>query len=191
MAEQIASERSRQFAGLDIAFNSLYVFNGIWAPHGNPPKVSWTLGGTPVLAVSGGDIACVSGTVICSELFLPFNRTITGIGYLIGSVGGTDKVVASLYDYAGAILGYSAIAGSTVGTTATFQNLALLTAVAAKTGKYYIGLCFNGTTAKFRAYTIAGALFEAWNEAQTFGTPAVVTPPGTFTADKGPMAYVY
>jgi hypothetical protein len=145
-------------------------------------------------ATSGTDTACANGTINVGSIRIPANCTITGIGYLVGSVGGTDKVVVSLHDSTGAVVANSATAGTTVGTAAQTQQVAFTGTYAAKgPATYWIGLTFNGTTAKFRtvpAFCSAGVMGNG-GLAQTFGTPAAFTPPTTFTADKVPVAYLY
>lgn len=149
----------------------------------------------PVAATSGTDTACTNGTVYTGSVFVPENCTITGIQYLIGSVGGTDKVVVALYDKTGTLLANSDTAGATVGTAANLQQVALTSTYAAVGPAYYhIGLCFNGTTAKFRsvpAHCQAGSGVVGNGVSQTFGTPATITAPTTFTADKVPVASLY
>lgn len=146
-----------------------------------------------VAATSGTDTACSNGTAYVGSVFIPANTTITGIQYLVGSVGGTDKVVASLHDSSGTLLANSATAGATVGTAAQVQQVAFTAPyVTTGPGWYFIALTFNGTTAKFRsvpAHTQNGVVGNGVT--QTFGTPASFTAPTTFTADKVPIASCY
>lgn len=147
----------------------------------------------PIAATSGTDTACSNGTAYVGSIVVPGNVTITGIEYLVGSVGGTDKVIASLHDSAGVLLANSALAGATVGTAAQTQQVAFTAPYAAVgPATYYIALTFNGTTAKFRsvpAFCQAGVMGNG--VAQTFGTAATFTAPTTFTADKVPVAWLY
>lgn len=147
----------------------------------------------PIAATSGTDTACTNGTGYCGSIFVPGNMTITGVEYLIGSVGGTDKVIASLHDSAGVLLANSALAGATVGTAANTQQVAFTSTYAAVgPATYYICLTFNGTTAKFRsvpAFCQGGVMGNSVT--QTFGTAATFTAPTTFTADKVPVAWIY
>ena len=119
----------------------------------------------------------------------------TGIQYLVGSVGGTDKVIASLHDSTGAVVANSATAGATVGTAAQVQQVAFTSTAAIQGGRFYwLALTFNGTTAKFRtvpAYCNAGSGVIGNGVTQTFGTVAAFTPPTTFTADKVPVCSLY
>lgn len=150
----------------------------------------------PVAATSGTDTAGANGTQFVTSIFIPVNITIASISYLIGSVGGTDAAVVVLYDSAGLVLANSTLAGSpkgtTVGTAANGQSLALTTpypAIGPRT--YYIGISISGNTAKLRtvpAFTSAG-LF-AGSVSQTQGVPATIAAPASFTADKAPVVFV-
>lgn len=149
----------------------------------------------PVAATSGTDTACTNGTAYVGIIFVDMPCTVTGIQYLIGSVGGTDSVIVSLHDVDGAVLANSAVAGTVVGTAANAQQVAF-TATYSLTvvGFYWIGLTFNGTTAKFRsvpAHCQVGSGVIGNGVTQTFGTVAAFTPPTTFTADKVPVASLY
>lgn len=158
------------------------------APHGFP---NWQ----PVAATSGTDTAFANGTLFLSSLFIPANKTVTGVGFLLGSVGGTDRVVVNLWTPAGANLAQSTTtsSGTVAGTAANTQEIPFTATYAAKgPALYYVGVAANGATAKLRtvpAFTNAG-LF-AGSVAQTHGATTAITPPTTFTADKAPVAYVY
>lgn len=146
-----------------------------------------------IAATSGTDTACTNGTAYVGSIYVPLNCTVTGIQYLVGSVGGTDKVVASLHDASGTPLANSATAGATVGTAAQVQQVAFTATYSAVGPAYYfVALTFNGTTAKFRsvpAHTQSGVIGNGVT--QTFGTVAAFTAPTTFTADKVPVASIY
>jgi hypothetical protein len=130
-----------------------------------------------------------------AEVFVPRSVTLTGVSYLIGGTGGTDKAVGAIYASAGgAVLAQSAAAGATVGTNDTFQDLAFTaTYAAAGPARYWIAVQINGTTARLR--TIAASTFvdvlTKKSTGDTFGTLASLTVPTTFTADLGPIACVY
>ena len=142
----------------------------------------------------GTDTACSNGTAYVSSLWVPCDFTITGVGYQVGSVGGTDKVVPAVWDNAGNVLGSGATAGTTVGTAAQTQKVALTATVTIPgNSSIWVGLTFNGTTAKFLsvpAQCSSGLLGNGVT--QTFGTNAAITPPTTFTADKVPVGlFIY
>ena len=149
----------------------------------------------PASATSGTDTAFADGTTFLTSVFVPCNMTVTGVGFLVGSVGGTDKVIVRLYNSAGTLLASSTTAssGTTAGTAAQLQEIAF-TATYAATGprRYFIGISANGLTAKLRtlpAYT--GAKTFSGSVALTHAATTAITPPTAFAADKAPFAYLY
>lgn len=144
----------------------------------------------PATATTGTDTAGVNGTVFISEIFVPANFSATGLSFLIGSVGGTDKAIAMLFSSAGAVLATSALAGVTVGTAATFQRLPFTAALTVTgPGKYFVGLQYNGATAKLR--TQAGGDADVTSISQVFGTPVAIAVPTTWTVSLGPVCMLY
>lgn len=155
----------------------------------------WSVGGAVVLATSGTDVAPTDGPRQWVELQIPYNVTLTGIGYLIGSVGGTDSVVVELFDSAGTLVARS-IANDTapavlVATLAEFQQVAFSSTYNAVAGTYYMAISMDGTTARFRAYPIPNSGFVANTAAGTFKTAASITPTTTFVVAEGPISFVY
>ena len=155
----------------------------------------WCQGGSVALATAGTDQAPTNGPRQWVQIQIPYNVTLTGIGYLVGSVGGTDSVVVELYNSAGAVVARSiatdANIADIVGTAANFNNIDFSSTYAAVAGTYYISVQMNGTTARLRTYPIPGSKFIAATAAGTFKTGASITPGTTFTADEGPISYVY
>lgn len=149
----------------------------------------------PVAATSGTDTAFASGTLFVSSIFIPANKTLTGIGFLLGSVGGTDKVVVQLNSASGALLANSTLTGSgtTAGTAAQTQKIDFTSTYAAVgPAMYFIGVSANGNTAKLRTVpAFTGVELFAASLAQTAATPAAIVAPTTFTADTAPIAFVY
>jgi hypothetical protein len=142
----------------------------------------------------GTDATPANGTRNWCSLWIPHRVTLTGIGYLIGTVGGTDKVIVELKDNTGANVANSALAGATVGTLATFQQVAFTSTISVERGWYYVVTQFNGATARFRTIPANLGISQVaitGSVAGTFGTLATITPGTTFTADLGPIAYVY
>lgn len=158
--------------------------------------VIWATGGATILATGGTDKAPTDGPRWWTEVQIPYNVTLTGIYYMIGSVGGTDSVVVELFNSAG-VLQATSIANPTddpaaiVGAAANIQKVPFSATYAAVAGKYYISLQFNGTTARFRSYPIPGSAFIAATAGGTFRTAASISPGTTFTADVGPISGVY
>jgi hypothetical protein len=158
-------------------------------------SVIWVTGGAVVLATAGNDTAPTDGPRWWTEVQIPYKIELTGINYLVGSTGGTDSVVVELFNSAGTVVARS-ISRDTeiadiVGTAANFQSVAFSSVYTADPGKYYISLQFNGTTARFRTYTIPGGKFVTDTTAGTFKTGASITLVTTFTANQGPIASVY
>lgn len=153
----------------------------------------------PQTATSGTDATPAEKKLYVTQLFVPCNKRVKGIGYLVGSVGGTNKAIAALFDYEGNKLANSTetTEGTTVGTAAEVQSLALAAPYnLIGPGTYYIGITMNGNTARYRSLVA--------NTASPLGTvtgeislttknvlPASVTLPTEFAAGKGPVAWVY
>ena len=144
---------------------------------------------------AGTDTACATNTQFVSSVFIPVNKTITGIAWLVGSTGGTDKAYGVLYDASGNALGFSTTAsgGVTVGSAASVMTMDLTATYAAKgPAMFYIGVSVNGATAKVRTVPAnLGAGIYAGTVTQTHGTVGAITPPTTFTANTAPYLYVY
>lgn len=144
---------------------------------------------------SGTDTACTNGTIYAGSICVPAGMTITGVQYLIGSVGGTTKVIASLHNYLGTVLTSSDQAGTTVGTLATVQKVPFTVSHTVFQPTWlHIGLTFDGTTAKFRTIPAgcnAGNGVVGGSRAQTFGTSASFTAWTTFNADLIPIMSIY
>lgn len=158
-------------------------------------SVIWSRGGPVALATAGTDQAPTGGPRQWVEVQVPYNVTLTGIGYLVGSVGGTDSVVVELFNSAGTNVARS-IATDTavaalVATTAEFQQVAFSSTYAAVAGTYYISVQFNGTTVRLRTFPIPNSPFVANTAAGTFKTAASITPTTTFVASEGPISFLY
>ena len=159
------------------------------------PSTYWGSSGHVALATSGTDVACTNGGRFWVSLNIPYNSTITGLAYLIGSVGGTDSVMVQLCNSAGVQVATSkktgAHHGDLVGTAAQFQSVDFTTPYAATSGRYFAVLQFSGTTAKFRAYPIPGARFIANTSSGTWDVKADITPGTSFVVDKAPFVMTY
>jgi len=144
---------------------------------------------------AGTNVTPVAGTRYTCTIFVPHSLIMTGIGYLIGTVGGTDKAIAELHDADGKLLANSDLAGVTVGTAATFQELPFTAPVEiAGPCWYHLSITMNGTTARLRTIATAIGTSQTANTKSatgTFGTVGDLTVPTTFTADVGPIAYTY
>lgn len=142
----------------------------------------------------GNNTTPVAGTVYYTSLWLPANKTITGIAMLNGTAVGTDKIIVALYSSDGqTLLANSALAGTTCSGTDAFQEVAFTGTYAAKgPGRYWVAVQVNGTTCRLRNIAASTYLNFTGSAAGSFGTlPATITPPTTTAANVGPIAYAY
>lgn len=181
------------------ALNALVgIFNGLVPlPGGLNATGRFRYTTVPVGSVAYGSFGnattTVAGTVYVADTAIPRNFTITGVGILNGGTVGTDKGIVSIYSSTGAVLGTSALAGATTAGANAFQQYALTSPIKV-TGpnEYFVGYQSNGTTDNIR--TVAASTFpDVLTQSATgaFGTIPAITPPTTFTANVGPVAYIY
>jgi hypothetical protein len=134
----------------------------------------------------------VAGTIYLAELQMPRSKqTVTGIGVLNGATVGTDNLIAALFDASGRLIAKTA---STLSAGANaFQEIAFspLPIRLPTDGTYWIGVQCNGTTATTRRIAASTFLRRTKSSTGSFGTIPDQTLPSTFTADVGPIAYVY
>ncbi|MDB5611330.1 MAG: hypothetical protein JWP25_8230 [Bradyrhizobium sp.] len=155
------------------------------------PTITGNLG---TLSSLGTNKTLVAGTTYVADLFIPLASVLlTGIGVLNGATVGTDKGIVSLYDATGVLLAQSAAAGATTSGANAFQQYAFTAAYTTiKPGRFFVAYQSNGTTDTIR--TIATATWIdvlSQSNAGVFATLPALTPPTTFTADVGPVAYAY
>jgi hypothetical protein len=140
----------------------------------------------------GTNTTLVAGTHYRAEVFINRKVTLTGIAVLNGATVGTDKGIAYLYDANGNLVANSALAGTTTAGANAFQLYAFTATVQVPPGQYWVVYQSNGTTDTVR--TIAASTYVGkmtGSATGTFATALNFTPPVTFTADKGPVAYAY
>lgn len=151
---------------------------------------NYVAGQAPATATSGTDTTPVSGTIFFGQVFIPANVTLTGISYLIGTVGGTNNVIVALYNNAGTLVKNSSLSGTLVGTLATMQRVPFTASYAAiGPAFYWVSVSMNGTTARLRTHTFGD--HAAASTTGVFGTLANISPVTTFTANTAPYAMTY
>jgi hypothetical protein len=115
----------------------------------------------------------------------------TGAAVLNGATVATDSNAVYLYDYSGALIASSA-AAATSGASA-FQQRAWAQPTVLPPGQYFLAYQTNGTTDNFQSVK-AATWVETLTGSQT-GTagspPANITVPTSFTANIGPIGYLY
>lgn len=148
---------------------------------------------TPTLT-SGTSTTPSATTVYLTQIYIPFNSTLTGVYINNAGTAGTNKYIAALFNSAGSAVANSSLSGITTSGTSAYQQLPFTgTYAAVGPGLYWIGLYVNGTTDRFYSVPAVGqfAGYTGSLTGQTFGTIASITPPTTFTADVGPVAFTY
>lgn len=156
-------------------------------------RTHYGFGWLPTAATDATSTTPATTTVYLSQIRVPEALTLTGAAVLNGATVGTDKYVVALFNSAGTALAHSALAGTTTSGASVYQPLDFTATVDVSPGTYWVGLYVNGTTDRFYSVPTIGQAGGLAGSAtgQTFGTVANVTVPTTFTADKGPVAYVY
>lgn len=151
------------------------------------------LNGT-ALASLGTDAVHVAGTTYFAEIELKHFKRVTGIGVLNGTTVGTDNLNVAIYPgTGGAALATSTLAGTTSAGADVFQQIPFTAIIPLPPGRYFIAVQCNGTTAATQRLA-AGTLYNLVSTTSatgTFGTFPSLTAPTTFTANVGPIAYLY
>lgn len=146
-------------------------------------------GGTPVkVSTDGTDKTPVVTETYIAEVMVPFAVDVNGFALFNGSaVDGHVKAI--LYNASGAVVAQS---GNTVSQTGTdaFQRIPFSAVQHLTPGRYYVGVQFDDTDARFNAHPI-GNFGASKKTGEVFGTATTITPPTTFTADLGPMGGLY
>jgi hypothetical protein len=153
------------------------------------------VGGIAVTSLTNG-VAMPVSDMSCTEVFVPYNKLLTGIGLLNGATASTDNHLVVLYDATGNLLANSATAGVTASGASDYQYIAFTSKYFAVGPAQYYG-CYqtNGTTGLVHmadSATGADTIWAGYIGTQTFGTiPATITVPTTFTTAQGVMLALY
>ena len=133
------------------------------------------------------------GSTISEQSF-----SVTGMNVPVGGTGGTDTLHVGVYNSAGLLVARSILAGVTLGTALTIQQVPLyqtdgvtIGPVTLTSGVYYLAVQLSGTTGRFQ--TVNSPVWPVVTGSQTgvSGVLATITPPATYTANLGPMVSLY
>lgn len=176
------SESTTEFTNPKISFQQVGgVFSASTVPIGSVAYGSF-----------GNATTYVSGTLYTASVYIPADMTVTNINFLNAGTVGTNAVIGALYNSAGVRIGTSALAGTATAGANAFQALALTAPVAIQgPGRYFIVIQANGATDNMR--TVAASTFiNVLTTAGTgvFATLPNITPPPSFAANIGPIAYL-
>ena len=150
--------------------------------------------GPVALASIGTNTTDVSGQLWVTDIFVPANRTVTGIGFLQGGTATTDNFLVAIYSGTGVLLGNSNTAGVVLSGANTFQQQALLSSITLPgPATYFIAIQGNGTASgAIQTVPATYPQLRTGSISGTFGTvPSTITVPTTFTAAKAPVVYLY
>ncbi len=164
-------------------------------PIAGSPLGIWGANYVPNTATSGTSTQGIANQQWVTAVWIPANCTITGLAYLIGTTGGTDKAVVSLYNNAGTLVANSTTAssGTTVGTAANIQSLDFTTPYAAVgPARYWAAVQTNGTAARIRTVPAQTSVALGGTVTNTVAVPAAtITAPTAFVADTLPVISTY
>ena len=148
--------------------------------------------GSVAYASHGTATSIVANTIMLAEVFIPRNFTATGIGFLINTAG-NGAVLVSLFNSAGTKVASNSASVVTAGSNA-FQQVAFSSTYAASgPARYWIGIQLASATDQLRLIA-ASTYVDCFTKLEAqggFAVPASITPPTSFSALTGPIAYVY
>lgn len=146
---------------------------------------------TGSLTTLGTSTSDTAGGIFLADVYIPRVLVSTGGAILNGATVGTDSPLCMLYDASGTLIAQTA--GALTAGASAFQQRAWVNPTVLVPGQYFLGYQTVGTTDNFQTIkttTILDVL--AGTLTGTFGTlPNPINLPFSFTADKGPIGYIY
>ncbi len=151
--------------------------------------------GGAVLTGVGTSTATTNTSMYCTQIFLPFNKLLTGLEILQGATTTNGHRNAILYDAGGVLLANSG-STTTTGTASQYQQFAFTAKYFAVGPAWYVG-CSQAQSSSDTLNLIvtadgnAGFLTQIYTS-QTYGTvPATITAPTAYTTAQGPYFAFY
>lgn len=152
-------------------------------------------GGTAYTSLNGSGTAVGATTLYCTEVMLPNNKLLTGIGMLNGTTVTANLRYVILYDNGGNAIANSALAGQASVTASVYENYPFTAKyLAVGPGQYFACLQDNAVGSTTVRMVVTGTQDNLLTKGQTgatFGTIPVLVPPTTFTTAVGPYMYLY
>lgn len=181
----------------DIRYSGLLSVSGIRQKNGLAslrPAIFFTGQRPPVSSTDGTDTTPDVTWLYVAELFLPMNCVSSGIQFLMGSAVG-NSVKCAVYNSAGTRLRQTLGTSVAAATPNTLHQIPWGSGVKIELSGpqvYYLGIMFNGTTARFRTHTFGGFGAGVVTGQVYANDPSLtIVPPTTFTASQGPIASLY
>ncbi len=183
--------------GTTLSSSDSLTFTGGIVPNSARTRICNSAPGT-ALATAGTNTTLAAATTFTyvSSVYVPENKTITGVSVLSGgTAGAANHWEVALYPATGgATLAKSATAASAASTNSFTDYPFSATYAAVGPALYFVGFQSDGTTDKIQ--TVAAA--NSWGDVLTqkpastaYGTFPSLTAPTTFTADVGPIVCLY
>ncbi len=152
-------------------------------------------GGTVYTSLNTSGTAVGATTLYCTEVFLPTNKLLTGIGVLNGTTVTGNARYVILYDSAGNALANSALAGQASVTASIYENYAFTAKFFAIGPQQYFG-CFQdnavgSTTVRMAVTQVNDNILTKGQTGATFGTVPALVVPTTFATAVGPYIYLF
>lgn len=152
-------------------------------------------GSVALTTINTNGTAVGATTLYCSEVFLPSNKLLTGIGVLNGTTVTANARYVILYDSAGNAISNSALAGQASVTASVYENYAFTAKYfAIGPAQYFACLQDNAvgsTTVRMVVTSLGDHILTKGQTGATFGTVPALTVPTTFTTAVGPWVYLY
>lgn len=151
--------------------------------------------GGAILTGVGTSTTTTNTSMYCSQIFLPFNKTLTGLEVLIGTATANGHRNVILYDAAGNLLANSGSV-TTSGTASQYQALPFTSSYFAVGPAWYVG-CSQAANSSDSLNLIVTAdgnagFFTQIYTGQTYATlPSTITPPSAYTTAQGPYFAFY
>lgn len=152
-------------------------------------------GGTAYTSLNTNGTAVGATTLYCTEVLLPTNKLLTGIGVLNGTTVTGNARYVILYDNAGNALANSALTGQASVTASVYETYAFTAKyLAIGPAQYFACLQDNAVGSTTVRMVVTGTednLLTKGQTGATFGTIPALTVPTTFTTAVGPYVYLY
>lgn len=158
------------------------------------------MGAAALTGFETNGVAQVAFEINLTEIYVPNWNTWTGASILNGTTVGTDSQVYWLFNSAGNMIAYTAIAGTLNATASVFQKIAFTTPVTLTPGRYFLGAQLNGANATPRHVLAANgaeprcgtvAATASFAASLTALSAAPITVPTSFTTAKAPIMQLY
>jgi len=140
----------------------------------------------------GNSTVDTAGGLYLADVIVSKLMVSTGCAVLNNTTVGTDSNECFLYDYTGTLI--ASTAAATTSGASTFQQRAWVQPTVLAPGQYWVAYQTNGTTDTFQTIKTATwieCLAELITGTTIGAPPTTILVPTSFTANQGPIAYVY